>query len=502
MSKLFVNTIAPNSGDTVTVSGSLTTTGKLTIGDQASDTVAITAEVSSSIIPDDNNKYNLGSSAKQWKDLFIDGIANIDSASFDEIASPLIPNVGGTHALGTMAKSWGSLHVHGLGHIHTASINHVSSSLIPDGNNVYDLGSNTSKWRNLFIEGVITASTTVNSPNADFDNLSGSFARIESFSVYRVDSDLLPRSAGTGLLDIGSSDLPFKNLHIGRKGHFGTASIDFVSSSLLPDATETYDLGTMAKAWRNLHVHGLGHILTASLGYVTSSLLPGTDDVFDIGSDSKQWKDLYIDGTANIDTLSAQSASIDNINIDGNTISSTGGTDLNIIPKAGQQIVLDENIIIDSGSITGVHSLVAANVSPSNLTGSQFDIDGFNIKTKIETVSIGTASLDHVVLTTRTIGASVDSDTYTAHGSKVEVRSQLQAQLDDGTFAAFRLHNNSIAAESIVMGAFTGGTAGAITASFISANTIGANTASFRIHNETGGNIANDTGFTASFVVL
>ena len=34
------------------------------------------------------------------------------------------------------------------------------------------------------------------------------------------------------------------------------------------------------------------------------------------------------------------------------------------------------------------------------------------------------------------------------------------------------------------------------------ANTIGANTASFRIHNETGGNIANDTGFTASFVVL
>ena len=52
------------------------------------------------------------------------------------------------------------------------------------------------------------------------------------------------------------------------------------------------------------------------------------------------------------------------------------------------------------------------------------------------------------------------------------------------------------------MGSFTGNTVGAITASFISANTIAASTASFRIHNETGGNIANDTGFTASFVVF
>ena len=71
MSKLFVNTIAPNSGDTVTVSGSLTTTGKLTIGDQASDTVAITAEVSSSIIPDADLTYNLGSESNRWNKAFI-----------------------------------------------------------------------------------------------------------------------------------------------------------------------------------------------------------------------------------------------------------------------------------------------------------------------------------------------------------------------------------------------------------------------------------------------
>ena len=43
---------------------------------------------------------------------------------------------------------------------------------------------------------------------------------------------------------------------------------------------------------------------------------------------------------------------VDNININGNTISSTAGTDLLITPLAGQQIVLDGTIIIDAGVLT------------------------------------------------------------------------------------------------------------------------------------------------------
>jgi len=79
MSTLYVNTITPNSGDTVTVSGSLTTTGKLTIGDATSDTVVLTAEISSSIIPDADDTYSLGSNDKKWKDLYIDGTGYIDT---------------------------------------------------------------------------------------------------------------------------------------------------------------------------------------------------------------------------------------------------------------------------------------------------------------------------------------------------------------------------------------------------------------------------------------
>ena len=50
---------------------------------------------------------------------------------------------------------------------------------------------------------------------------------------------------------------------------------------------------------------------------------------------------------------------IDNININLNTISSTAGTDLNITPLSGQQIVLDGTIIIDAGVVTGATSITS-----------------------------------------------------------------------------------------------------------------------------------------------
>jgi hypothetical protein len=68
-----------------------------------------------------------------------------------------------------------------------------------------------------------------------------------------------------------------------------------------------------------------------------------------------------------VGTLSA--LQVDNININGNTISSTAGTDLNITPLTGQQIVLDDTIVIDAGVVTGATSITStAFVGP--LTGN------------------------------------------------------------------------------------------------------------------------------------
>jgi hypothetical protein len=50
---------------------------------------------------------------------------------------------------------------------------------------------------------------------------------------------------------------------------------------------------------------------------------------------------------------------VDNININGNTISSTAGTDLLITPLAGQQLILDGTIIIDAGVVTAATSITS-----------------------------------------------------------------------------------------------------------------------------------------------
>jgi hypothetical protein len=50
---------------------------------------------------------------------------------------------------------------------------------------------------------------------------------------------------------------------------------------------------------------------------------------------------------------------VDNININGNAISSTAGTDLTITPLSGQQIVLDGTIVVDAGVVTGATSITS-----------------------------------------------------------------------------------------------------------------------------------------------
>jgi len=70
-------------GGNLTVTGNATINGNLTFGDAATDTVAFSADINSSIIPETDNTYDLGSVTQEWRNLYIDGTANIDSLVAD-----------------------------------------------------------------------------------------------------------------------------------------------------------------------------------------------------------------------------------------------------------------------------------------------------------------------------------------------------------------------------------------------------------------------------------
>ena len=73
-----------NVGGNLTVTGTTTFNGgTLTLGDANTDNVVFGGEVDSNIIPDDDNSFDLGSSSKEWKDLYVDGVAYLDSVESD-----------------------------------------------------------------------------------------------------------------------------------------------------------------------------------------------------------------------------------------------------------------------------------------------------------------------------------------------------------------------------------------------------------------------------------
>ena len=80
-------------GNTI-IGGNLTLGGNITIGDQTTDTITVTADFSSSLIPDSGSTYDLGSVSKPWNELhastlYGDGsnITNITVSSAATVAS-------------------------------------------------------------------------------------------------------------------------------------------------------------------------------------------------------------------------------------------------------------------------------------------------------------------------------------------------------------------------------------------------------------------------------
>jgi len=66
-----------------TNTGNLTVNGNTTLGDAATDTVTVNADVASNLIPSVDDSYDLGATGSEWRDAYIDGTAYIDTGSID-----------------------------------------------------------------------------------------------------------------------------------------------------------------------------------------------------------------------------------------------------------------------------------------------------------------------------------------------------------------------------------------------------------------------------------
>jgi hypothetical protein len=66
-----------------TLTGTLAVNGNTTLGDAATDTVTLNADIASNLIPSVDDSYDLGATGSEWRDAYIDGTAYIDTGSID-----------------------------------------------------------------------------------------------------------------------------------------------------------------------------------------------------------------------------------------------------------------------------------------------------------------------------------------------------------------------------------------------------------------------------------
>ena len=110
----------------------LTTTGDTTLGNATTDTITATGQFASALIPSTDDARDLGSSTKEWKDLYIDGVANIDELSVavgsgQGVSTSLIPKTDALGSLGSATREWNNLYIDGTAKIDTLTVDENAS---------------------------------------------------------------------------------------------------------------------------------------------------------------------------------------------------------------------------------------------------------------------------------------------------------------------------------------------------------------------------------------
>ena len=181
-------------GGNLTVTGTTTFNGgTITMGDAATDNVVFGADVDSNIIPDDDDSYDLGSSSQEWRNLYIDGTANIDSLVADtaDINGGTIDGVtiGGTTAGAVTFTDLSDGTITITAFADEDDMSSDSATLVPTQQSV-----------KAYVDSQVTAQ------DLDFQGDTGGALSID------LDSESLTIAGGTGLDTVGSGNIVTINI--------------------------------------------------------------------------------------------------------------------------------------------------------------------------------------------------------------------------------------------------------------------------------------------------
>ena len=389
-------------GGTLGTTGDLTAvnliaTGNVDLGNATGDTITATGQFDSDLIPSTDDARDLGTSAKQWKDLHLDGVANIDELSVavgsgQGVSTSLIPKTDALGSLGSSTREWNNLYIDGTAKIDTLTVDENASfaGTITATNGTTTLSTGAISVANITtlnttglasldggidVDGAFTVadssgniatagSLTIN----QLSNLNGGIAvDTNKFTVADTTGNVLTDGTLTvagattlnGAVTLGdsTSDTITINGTIAGTSTFtnlsATGNIDLgdgtgtdtltiqaeVDSNIIP--TGTVNLGSNAKRWTN--------------GYITN--LVGRNVTLGASGDASGTNSLTIFGDITIDGDINQST--------GQTIAATAGSFTNATVATLLNVTGNADLGSDASDTVSIKGLVDTNIIPS-----------------------------------------------------------------------------------------------------------------------------------------
>ena len=340
--------------------------------------------------PETDNDVDLGASGAEFKDLYLDGVAYIDSLQADQLGAALdansqaITNInvdsgaidGAT--IGASSQSSGKFTtLSGSGAATFASTVTAQGNILPLADGAVDLGSSSKEFKDLYIDGV----AYIDSLQAD--QLGAALdANSQAITNINVDSGAIDGAViGANSAAAGT----FTDLVAGGNVDLGDATSDTITatgrfdSDLVPSTDSARALGTSALQWSAAHVD-VGHI--DQLG---SALDANSQAITNINVDSGA-----IDGT----TIGANSAANGNFA----QLTSSFGIRVNSLPA----IIASNQINGAAGSAIQFDG--SANVSIVNSLGvsSALTVGGGFGSTGLTVTDAGNLNMDGQLLVSNT----------------------------------------------------------------------------------------------------
>ena len=418
--------------------------GTLTLGDSASDNVVFGADVDSSIIPDDDNTYDLGSSTQEWRNIYIDGTANVDAlladtAKIGDLTNDRVVIVGTSGEIEDSANltfngsilTTTNVVVTGdtdLGNATSDTITatgRFDSDLVPSTDNARDLGASTLEWKDLYLDGTAHIDTLDVDENAAIIGTLDANGSKLTVGVGLTDVIVRGDMRVTGIMSVGNGTVTIdettvktgtSNLHnvgieiaginvlgadtpIGENATIfnngnatfagqitaatldisgnididGTTNLDAVDIDGAVDMASNLTLAGNADFNGNLDVDGTSNLdavdIDGAVDMASSLTLAGNADFNG---------NLDVDGTTNLDGTNVAgalavsgSATVDNLSLDGNTITTSSGN-LTIDSNGGTTTINDNAII--SGNLTVNGTTTTINSTTVNIDDKNFQV--------------------------------------------------------------------------------------------------------------------------------